>query len=111
MDAAPDAMLNAPSEASETDPPAASRAVTRMRPFDVAGPGAPHVQLRIVPASAEQPVTGTYVAPPSLELSTSKRLTEPVAVQPIRYDEAVKSFSPPFGAVRVTAMVGALPAS
>src|SRR5262245_23940158 len=104
-------MLNAPSEVSDTLPPAASRAVMRIRPFDVAGPGAAHVQLRIVPDSAEQPGTGRYVAPPSLELSTSKRLTEPVAVQPMRDDEAVKSFSPPFGEARVTAIGGALPAS
>src|SRR5262245_51611466 len=104
-------MLNAPSEVSDTDPPAASRAVTRMRPFEVAGPGAAHVQARIVPGSAEQPGTGTYVAPPSLELSIPKRLTEPVAFQAMRYDDAVKSFSPPFGALRVTAIAGARPAS
>src|SRR5262245_13428164 len=100
-------MVNAAFDASDTCALASSRAVTRTRPFDVAGPGDAQMQLRIVPARAEQPGTATYVAPPSLELSTSKRLTEPVALQSIRDDEPVKSVSPPFGPVTVTPMVGA----
>src|SRR5262249_43975574 len=107
IEGVPAAMVKAAFDASDTGTPAASRAVTRTRPFDVAGPGDAHVQLWIAPASAEHPGTATYVAPPSLELSTSKRLPEPVALQGIRGDDPGKGVPPPSGPVTGPPRVGA----
>ena len=60
--------------------PAASRAVTRIRPCVVAGPGADHVQLCAVPARPVQPATAANVVPPSAEKATSIDVTPTLSV-------------------------------
>ena len=71
MEPLPDTMVKLASEVSEPVLPALSVAVTRMRPFVVAGPGAVHTQVRAAPASAVQPGTAVKLAPPLVEYCTS----------------------------------------
>src|SRR5512134_2265853 len=56
-DGVPDTIVKLAAEVAKPDCPAPSRAVTRIRPCVVIGPGVAHVQLCAVPARPVQPAT------------------------------------------------------
>jgi hypothetical protein len=85
--------------------PAASRALTPMRPVVVTGPGAVQVQLWTDPARPVQPGTGLKDAPPLDENATSCEVTATLSedVQRMTYGVPVKRRSPPVGWTSATA--------
>jgi hypothetical protein len=74
-DAVPETMLKLAFDVADALRPAPSRAVTRMRPWVVVGPGAVHVQLWAEPGRPVQAAMGVKVPPPLDENATSTAVT------------------------------------
>jgi hypothetical protein len=83
-EAAPETTLKLPLDVAAPLSPAASRAVTRMRPCVVVGAGEVQVQLCAVPGRPVHPAIGVKLVPPFEENETSMAVT-PTASEAVHW--------------------------